>query len=664
MKPTPRTLLRVQAGAWGTLLLLCAGILGHAIVLDEDVPFLGRGDGPDWIMAPLPQTADLIAVDPAAPPIHVFSKHFSADEGSSGGRLRGRALRHATARLNGLPLSLEPTGPGWKQGFEADLAGRLRPGRNALEISVANPAGPALLQAELEKPGGTIVSDASWQVVVRPGLPVFAEAAEDVSLHPESQRLPTPLEVPASHAALLVLVFGVGAGLAWQRPARLVRVPATQWPRLTLGAISLFWVVLFGSKFWQLPIGVGFDAPGHLAYIDYLLETGALPTAAYGFATYHPPLFYLMTSTLVALLGGEPGTVWGQIVYRLVPFASGLANVWLTAAVARRIWPGEGLRPSLSIAVAGLLPMNLYMSAYVSNEPLLAAWVSASFALGAAILLTKHPRRLLLVALTFVLGAALLTKFTALAIVPVVAFFVALRVWWLDGRGALPALARFGIIGLGAGAIAGWFYLRNWLLFGDPLIWNLDIPEALSWWMRPGFHTASWYASFGESLAHPLFAGYASFWDGLYSTLWGDGLVAGMAQASTRHGLWNDPFQLLTYPLALPATLALGAGGVGLWVRSFRDENLGTRLVLSMLTVSLFVLAFSLGLISLRLAFYAQAKAFYMLCGVLPLALAGAQGLSAPATWVSASGRRRVAGCAWVGWLASLAACIVLAHLG
>ena len=55
MKPTPRTLLRVQVGAWGTLLLLCGAILGHAIVLDEDVPFVGRGDGPGWIMAPLPR---------------------------------------------------------------------------------------------------------------------------------------------------------------------------------------------------------------------------------------------------------------------------------------------------------------------------------------------------------------------------------------------------------------------------------------------------------------------------------------------------------------------------------------------------------------------------------------------------------------------------------
>jgi hypothetical protein len=338
----------------------------------------------------------------------------------------------------------------------------------------------------------------------------------------------------------------------------------------------------------------------------------------------------------------------------------------LVAFAARRIWPGEGLRPSLVIAVAGLLPMNLYMSAYVSNEPLLAAWVSGALALGIGILLAERLRPLALAALTLILGAALLTKFTALALAPVIAFFVVLRAWLLDGHGPARSLAFFGAMGAGALALSGWFYLRNWLLFGDPLVWNLDVPGAASWWMRPGFHTAGWYARFGEALSYPFFAGYASFWDGLYSTFWGDGLVGGMARASTRHAFWNDEFQRLVYPLALPATLAIAAGTGKLWLDSFREKSVALRLVLSMLVTVLFLLAFSLGLISLRLAFYAQAKAFYLLCAVLPLAIASAEGLAAPARWASQgeSFPRRALLCAWAGWGAGLATCIGLAYLG
>ena len=139
-----------------------------------------------------------------------------------------------------------------------------------------------------------------------------------------------------------------------------------------------------------------------------------------------------------------------------------------------------------------------------------------------------------------------------------------------------------------------------------------------------------------------------------------------MARASTRHAFWNDGFQRLVYPLALPATLAMGAGAVRLWLGSFRDKSVALRLVFSMLTAVLFLLAFSLGLISLRLAFYAQAKAFYLLCAVLPLAMASAEGLAAPVRWAAKgeSFGQRAFLCAWAGWGASLAACIGLAYLG
>ena len=668
MIPAPRSLFRLQAGAWGALALICLGTLGYAIVCDEDVPFIRRGDGPGWIMAPLPRTTDLIVVDPAAPPRRVFSKHFQARATDPGARLVGRALREARVELNGEPVALALRGAGWKQGFQADLAGRLRDGRNEIRVVVTNPGGPALLQIEIEKSDGDVVSDSSWRVALEsvPSPPVFAEMATDIALHPESRQLPTPLEIPPRQAGLLLLIFALTTTLAWRKPDFLARVPRERWPRITLASLTLFWIALFAVKFAPMPLAVGFDAGGHLAYIEYLLELHALPTAAYGFSTYHPPLFYVLTSAWVELFGADAGTGAGRVVYRSLPFASGLANLWLTSSVARRLWPGQGLKPSLAIAAAGLLPMNLYMSAYVSNEPMLAAWVSAALALATAILFAQRIRVVAVISLTGLLGAALLTKFTALGVAPVIAFFVALRYWWLDGRSPGRALALFAAMAAGVAAIAGWFYLRNWMLFGDPLVWNLDIPGEASWWMRPGFHTAAWYSSFGEALSHPIFAGYASFWDGIYSTLWGDGLVGGMARASTRHGFWNDEFQLLTYPLALPATLAFGVGAIRLWLASFRGDSVAVRLVLSMLTSVLFLLAFSLGLISLRLAFYAQAKAFYLLCGILPLAIAWAEGMGAMDDWTRGgqSTWRRALHCAGVGWLASLAACIGLAHLG
>ena len=657
MSGDSRKFFRLQAGAWAALLILCSGVLGYEIGYDEDVPFLPTAGGANWIMAPLPRSADMIVVDPTAPPVHVFIREFDAPEGAVPMRVRGRALREAKLELNGEAIPQKALGSTWKEGFEANLGGRLRPGRNELRVAVTHARGPALLQLEFLDSGSPLGTDGRWLVLPGRELPGPAVIARDSSLHPESRLLPPALEVLEKRAGLLLLLFVATTALArwaprWFTPAR------QRWaPHSMLGIMTLFWLILFFTKFRFIPLNVGFDGPAHLVYVENLLQKASLPTAAYGFSTYHPPLFYLLTAGLHSLFGD------GTIVYRAIPFLSGLANIWLVAWLARRLWPREALRPCLAIASAGLLPMNLYMSAYVSNEPLHAALISLALALAAAILWAPQMRPAKLAALILTLAAGLLTKFTSLLLAPLIAFFVALRVWWLDGRGPLRATLSWGFALGTIGLLSGWFYLRNFLLFGDPLVWNLDLPDAPSWWMRPGFHTAAFFNRFGESLSHPNFAGYASFWDGVYSTLWGDGLVAGMARISTRHGFWNDDFMILTYPLALPATVLIIVGALRLWFQSFRESDLARRLLLSLLTSVLFLLAFALVLICLQLPFYAQAKAFYLLAAVLPLSLASAEGLAAAPAAASRAGFPW-ASALFYGWLGTLGGVIGLAHLG
>ena len=307
--------------------------------------------------------------------------------------------------------------------------------------------------------------------------------------------------------------------------------------------------------------------------------------------------------------------------------------------------------------------MNLYMSAYVSNEPFHAALVSASLALAAALLLAKKTRTWTWIALSLGLGLAILSKFTSLLIAPVIAFFVSLRLWWVEDRKPTTSAIRFVWILLGCAGVGGWFYLGNYLTFGDPFVWNLDVPGAPTWWLRPGFHTPAWYLEFGESLHHPYFAGYVSFWDGLYSTFWGDGLVGGMARIETRHGLWNDDFHTLIYPLALPATGLGILGYIRLVYGSFQETGLGRKLYLSLLTSLLALLGLSLFLISLELPYYAQAKSFYILASLLPLSLALAEGLGWAAEKVSKPGRLGATGL-YFGWLGLLAGTIALAFAG
>ena len=158
------------------------------------------------------------------------------------------------------------------------------------------------------------------------------------------------------------------------------------------------------------------------------------------------------------------------------------------------------------------------------------------------------------------------------------------------------------------------------------------------WWATGPFQATSdggnslasiplaYYTEFGAALRHPFFAGYASFWDGIYSTLWGDGLAAGMVRLATRHAHWNYEFMTLAYALALPASLLIFVGFGRATFQALTDVDLGRRCALSLITTVLYVVGLALLAITLSLPYYAQAKAFYAIATLVPVALVGALG--------------------------------------
>ncbi|MCH2187851.1 hypothetical protein MK280_18505 [Myxococcota bacterium] len=656
------SLLRLQWIAWGILLAVCAIAVVRATLIDDAVPYITDADNGDWITVPWQPTADLIAVLPENPPSFTFVRRFESTQPSSQTLLKGRALRTINLEINGQAIERDgEQGTSWKRGFEIDVGRWIKPGRNELRATVRNVHGPPLLTLSLQGPGTeTLTTGPDWMVVGPDGRSQPAVLAQDSQIHPESRQLPPSRRVAQKRAPVLLGLFALSATLAWWMMSRAMPNIRRHAPIITLLFISAVWAALYIGKAFRMPLPLGFDAHAHLAYIDFLLREGKPPTAAYGFSTYHPPAFHTLVAVLSWVTGIGPSSEWAAGLYRLVPMAAGWTTVWLTGRAARRLWPEEALRPSIAIAVAGLLPMNLYMSTYVSNESLHATWVSASLVLATEIILAPAWtwRRSLLLGVT--LGLGLLTKFTSLALAPLIAGLTASRLWIVDRQPMRRVLGGGGTLLLIAGCIAGWFYARNWLLFGDPVVWNLDVPGKPTWWMLPGFRSANSYLRFGEALSYPFFSGFVSFWDGVYSTLWADGLVAGMIRVSTRHAFWRYDYMTLIPVLALPATAAMVGGFFSFVFESFRTPDPRRKLVLSLLTSVLFVLSFSLFFITLRLPFYAQAKAPYVLAGTLPLALCCAQGLG----W-GVRNIERIAGrgglLVFWGWAGTLAAVVVWA---
>src|SRR5262249_25521418 len=184
-------------------------------------------------------------------------------------------------------------------------------------------------------------------------------------------------------------------------------------PQLALVLVHLLWLGIFVEKFVRIPLTSGFDATNHLRYVELLRGTGAVPLPSDGWSTYHPPLYYALVAALQGTLGAL-GPAWSGIGTKALSFAAGLGQVWLAFALARVLAPARPPVAALAVLFAGCLPLNLYSSAYVSNEPLHAFWFGLAALLTTRALSRGRVRPADAWAVGGALGLALLTKVTAL----------------------------------------------------------------------------------------------------------------------------------------------------------------------------------------------------------------------------------------------------------
>ncbi len=256
------------------------------------------------------------------------------------------------------------------------------------------------------------------------------------------------------------------------------------------------------------------------------------------------------------------GTVLAVRLIRVLSVLLGTLTVYATYRLGLSVLPDRPAVALAAAALAGFTPMFLFISASVNNDTLAVALSSLTLWLLAdwirrppAGLSRRH------LALGVLLGLGALSKQSALGLAGLAAGAVLVAPWahgrgWLGGL-RLPGLTRLmaealGVLALAA-VIAGWWYVRNWQLYGDWMGWNQFLaivgarPAEASllqlWGERVGFVAAYWGLFGGVSVAMP---------DAVYSVLnllaaaatlglaWG-GLSAARARAISREQvvLWG-----------------------------------------------------------------------------------------------------------------------------
>jgi hypothetical protein len=634
---------------------------------DSTIPFLPPDGRAAWITYPLEQQTKLREgnyVDLIA--------DFRSDIVMSSSPARAviglRAMRLYRIWVNGREIPADPARQmDWKRVHEIDLGGYLAAGPNSVVVSVNNVSGPPALWVNAEGPLAALSSGRSWRVSLSGGPMVQAVAANDDFSYPAADA-PSPSSALASTLPVLALFFALSFAMYWwncfadardnlQQPPVIGHLRFT--PETVLALALALWAILFIRNYGRLPIDLGFDGREHLDHIRYLLERGTLPRASDGWEMYQPPLYYLLSAALVKLASIFLPMEKAMYAARLVPFLSGAGQIVLVWLAARLLMPENAIARMFAVAMAAVIPMNIYISHYSSNESLSAVMIALSLYLalrtvasGDAASGDVTQRSFAVIGLSC--GLALLSKFTALLVIPVILAAVVAHGLNRDSGSLTDALKPVVTIFLVVAAVSGWFYIRNWSAYGNPLVGNWDAVTGMRWWQDPGYHTSGYFMRFGRVFESPYFSGFHSFWDSIYSTFWGDGDIGGKAYFRSRPP-WNYDYMSAAYLLAAPVAVFFAGGLVTMARRAYGDLDVGRLAILW----SGYALVFGVVYINLKLPFYGQAKAFYALAGMLPFSLVCAEGFSLADGFLQ---RRRLnyARAALRGWFGMLAGAVFL----
>ncbi len=582
---------------------------------DPAINFLKRGRGAEWIAFPT-------AVDAHA---HwfanldaTFRREFALTDRPAAAHLSVRAMRRVEVKINGGPVRL-PSNRNWKKIESANVAEQLHAGTNVIEARVFNYNGPPALWLTLTTDQLRLRTDRSWEASFAGSS--WRQAALATTAKAPGPGNPTAGAESTCDAAkkvwpfwIILIVIACAAAFLWNASFK-----ESKSLRRGTGLLLIFaslWFLLFWNNNRLLPFHRGFDSKEHLNYINYIQQHRSLPLPTEGWEMYQPPLYYLIGAASLSLFRLSVDDQMSIYVLRWLGALLGIAQFVLVFLSLRLLLPIRAA--SIGLLLAACLPMHLYLAHYVTNEMLAAALATATLYLCLRLLKSDSPGASQFAWLGVALGAAMLTKATNVLLLPVV--FVAILGRLASGRAPVAiSLRNFGLLLAVCFAVCGCHYGRIWLKFGTPVLGNWDVVSGFTWWQDPGYRTAADYLRFGRSLVHPFFSGFAGFADGIYSTLWGDGLCGGNSSLSAA---WNPQPMVVGYLWAVIPTALILVGGAIALIRFIRNPSSESFLLIGFSAVIVLGLVF----MTLKVPSYAQAKAFYGLSALTPLCFFGALG--------------------------------------
>lgn len=639
MKISPTAETRFLRAAVGVLVVIAAAAIWWLCETSPNINFLPNHGPGVWIVYPQPPSTMSF---PGLKTVANFRRTFQLNSSPTTAPLAVRAFKSFEIKVNGTALAAPALQTSnWKNAIEFDAASLLHPGTNEILVTVYNDNAPPALWLTLNSGGTLITSGADWKVSLLGAAWREAWTAsapmpfeKNTSLAAGEFAIPSLRESGpwlAGCTLLAAVLVYFGNKLVTRKTAGDDgKNPDSKWGSRWAIALILVWVALCLNNLPWLPRTLGYDSGAHSDYINYIRTKSALPLASEGWEMYQPPLYYIIGAGITSASGVPTASDGAAIGLRIFGMLVGVAHILAIFFALRLLFPGRLAAQFFGLLLAACLPEHLYISQYITNEGLAAALVSAAVYFCLREWNKNEESAGTAIAAGLCLGAALLTKFTAVLVIPFITAVFVMRIY-RRADSAEPgtrwrAIAIFFATML---LVSGWHYIRVWKHFGTPIVGNWDSASHFSWWMDKGFQTFHSMSSFGQSLIQPRFSAFHGFWDGIYSTLWGDSLDGGAADMEFRPP-WNYKLMAAGILLALLPTTVIVLGFVVSVIRFLRRPDTGWFVVLGILVTTYVALIY----MNLRMPYYGNAKAFYALITLLPMCACGAAGWEILVRWL------------------------------
>lgn len=317
--------------------------------------------------------------------------------------------------------------------------------------------------------------------------------------------------------------------------------------------ILVLYLILATAYSVMVPLGEAPDEVPHFTYVRYITMHHRLPAGAEEHEAFQPPLYYLMgaaaafsidTSDFAIRANGDfsftedippfnlllhttaesfPYHGWALAwhVVRLLSVAMGATTVWATYHMAREVFPKDNYVAVGASAFNAFLPQFLFISAVVNNDNL-AATLSALALLVTVKILKGARRHGYWILLGVLVGLGVLSKASLLNFFAIVLAVIGVVLW--QERGDAKRILRRGVtlilpVVIPFVVIAGWWFLRNQILYGDPLGWQLvlaanalretPLTTADIQWLIWGVYRSFWLRWIGIELELPFYRALA-----------------------------------------------------------------------------------------------------------------------------------------------------------